>query len=245
MTPNEILDRAIEDNSNPVLYYDDPVALRNLLLKALGTYQAKAGHIDFFTTPKKEDGTYDLSQPLPDNFLSVAMCEDFNGLWHDTRITEEGGVKRIRILPTCTSVAPLTLHFFYNFREMDVALYLTDWEDGETYTAKENAVKTSAGEYFLCIGTHTAAADEPASADYDDTLWKPYNHVPTQAIGMILDYLSALIRQKNMARARRVMQNSGIQDEIPDDAALQENINRIEEAMIDQQAIIPMATIRQ
>lgn len=248
MTPNEILQRACDLNSFPALYYDDPVLLRGLLLQAFGKYQDKCGITAEVSTPA--DKLNEWWVELPHNFLSIQTCVDFYGHWHGTQITSDG---KLYAVLSCKSRTPFKFTYFIDLRGFDVSLYLDTWQADTEYRAREHAVRTSAGEFFFCIKTHTSddtTNTEPAilndDADdigYDPLLWKPYNLVPKGAIGKLVDYLAALIRVQNMAMAKRVSLATGLQDELPDESTLNEMVKAIEEGF-EEQAMPFMVTVR-
>lgn len=242
MTPTELLDLAIEDNRNPTLFYDDPVGLRSLLLKSLGKYQDRAGCIQAFKTPLV-DGEYQLEVDKPDLFHSIVSVLDSNGFWTESSESDDG--TQIVVVPKCISKPPFTISYFVDLRSLDIPLYLEKWAVDIEYEAKKYAVINSEGESFVCVADHLSVT-EPLIATYDVAQWKIYNQVPKEAVGLILDYLTALIRQKNVPRARAAMKASGINaDDLPDDASLKEAIEAIEEKMSANIAIIPMTTVYQ
>lgn len=67
--------------------------------------------------------------------------------------------------------------------------------------------------------------------------------LPSEAIGLLRDYLEALIDIPNTARARQIAAATGVQAEYPTDAELKARKESLELAMEDSQAIIPMATV--
>lgn len=64
-----------------------------------------------------------------------------------------------------------------------------------------------------------------------------------EAVGLLRDYLEALIAVPNTARARQIATATGMQAEYPSDEELRNRKATIELAMEDSQSIIPMMTV--
>lgn len=67
--------------------------------------------------------------------------------------------------------------------------------------------------------------------------------LPSECIGLLREYLEALIAIPNTARERQIALATGIQAEYPTEEELKTRKDNIELAMEDSQAIIPMATV--
>jgi hypothetical protein len=69
------------------------------------------------------------------------------------------------------------------------------------------------------------------------------DELPAISIGILMDYLKALIEIPNTQRARQIANATGLQVEYPSDEELRARKENIEFAMEDSQAMIPMATV--
>lgn len=67
--------------------------------------------------------------------------------------------------------------------------------------------------------------------------------LPIESIGILFDYLAALIEIPNTARAKEVAATTGIQIELPGEEELKQHKDLIEQDMDECQGIIPMATV--
>lgn len=240
MTPSDLLARA--KDHFPVLFHNEPEKLRGLVRDTLGVYEDVAGYLCRAYSPKDDLTVYSID--IPADFLAVAGLKDAMGQWHEfeTDLTEN------KIVPVLQSGSrtPFAMDYFFNFRGMDVALSLEDYDaDVPEYTAGDSAVRNSAGQQFLCVKTHDPAGlTEPADAAFDDTLWKKYNHIPQVCIGIMLDYLIAVINLHNTERERGVNASVGISKDLPSISELKEAVTAAKEAMGRAHMILPVFAVR-
>jgi hypothetical protein len=69
------------------------------------------------------------------------------------------------------------------------------------------------------------------------------DELPSETIGLLRDYLEALIAIPNTARARQIATATGIQAEYPSEEELRARAENLELAIEESRAIIPMATV--
>lgn len=67
--------------------------------------------------------------------------------------------------------------------------------------------------------------------------------LPAESTSVLFDYLTALIEIPNTARAKEVAVTTGIQLELPDEEALKQRKDLLEQEMDECRGIIPMATV--
>lgn len=112
MTPASILEEV--KTRFMVLYHHDEEVLKNLVYRALGKFQDKAGVIQevWFDEPVLE---------LPPRFHAVAGCSDSKRRYIAHRVEkDEEGHKILRLLPGSKHVPPYCLSYFCSLRDWDM-----------------------------------------------------------------------------------------------------------------------------
>lgn len=102
------------------------------------------------------------------------------------------------------------------------------------------------GETTITVIEQTRKSVKPYTASYFANLRDmdiENDDLPQQTIGLLRDYLEALIAIPNTARARQIATATGLQAEYPSDEELVTRKENLELAMEDEQAIIPIATV--
>ena len=112
MTPSSILEEV--KTRFMVLYHHDEEVLKNLVYRALGKFQDKAGVIleVWFDEPTLE---------LPPHFHAVAGCSDSRRRYIAHRLeTNEEGHEILRLLPKAKHIPPYSLSYFCSLRDWDM-----------------------------------------------------------------------------------------------------------------------------
>jgi hypothetical protein len=107
MTPNELLEIAL---SGFQIVYVESAKQQILLRQALGVYQDKAGVIRKIVFEDDE-----TEADTPDNFLSIVVAQDADGIYHEANESDE----TITVTAQTNSVTPYTVHYFVNLRDYD------------------------------------------------------------------------------------------------------------------------------
>lgn len=110
MIPIKLLE-IVKGRFTPLLVQEEPV-LHNLLVKALTTYQDKAGYVKRVRLTKA-NGT-DI--PFPDDYLELIHISDARGSHVDTEVYDD----LIEIHPGFRNSYPFTMSYLVNLRDMNI-----------------------------------------------------------------------------------------------------------------------------
>lgn len=214
MTPVELL--ADVKARFPLLLIQDEGQLEKLLRLALRTYQEKAGYI---SSVKLELGDFRIKTPK--NALEPISGEDAQGVFFSV------GVETVIVEPE-PEPQPDPDHE-------------EEPDEGAASESELDPVEPQEIEYWVAeispchIGTLTIRyffSFEGMDLEKD--------HFPKGVVGLIGDYLFALIDIVNTSRIRHVNQSSELPyDHLRSDAELMMAKRELEEAMSEQQAYIP------
>ncbi len=118
------------------------------------------------------------------------------------------------------------------------------WHEYRTAVSEDTVTVTVVEQLYP--GTTTVKSLKPYTMTYFVNLRDmdlEEDELPAETIGLLRDYLEALIAIPNTARARQIATATGIQAEYSTDEELKVRKDALELAMEDSQAIIPMATV--
>lgn len=176
MTQSELLTEALKHFT--VMYLDAP-RQQAILKQAVGKYRDMVGPSKVVKVAT-DTATFITEVAKPADFLSVAICLDAEGRWHDVTVTDTA----LSVDTTVYSISPFKIHYFIDL------------------------------------------SDVPKECEY-----------------LLSSYLHCLLDIPNTARAREVMNTTGLQIELPGESELDQRRVTLEQEMEESQAIIPMATV--
>jgi hypothetical protein len=107
-------------------------------------------------------------------------------------------------------------------------------DEAISITTRTSSVAPYTVHYFVDLVSY-----DPDDLDEDDV-----DDLPSSIIGKTLEYLVALIDIPNTQRARRMSGVTGQQIEFPSDDVLLQRKEQIRLSMEDEEAIIPMVSVR-